>query len=276
MTTAECVAKLPPKQREENLMEFARKCIQLPPSLQSALVAQFARELQPCSTLGDFDAFIDCILPWKPGAEPFDGLKPMLSRAAIAPADMVRVLQRCVMNELYIPLVRRGEEGAEHFSKVALRLWEEFSALDEMNLDPIVYVKTKELADIFNLTRGMLNLSVGPGGPAVADIYMFCDRDGFQKKSAQKKIAYEALEQSKYYFDKLRTFTKYHKALAEHGGKVTEAIATMSSEPSIGDVVRLANEFRVWAAQLPQDSTKALIQVSETPQQRSVESRSAH
>lgn len=244
------IPKLQKQVRISHFQQLSQHGVEIPASVQSALIAQYAKETGCVASAGGLDELIEILVPSSSGG-PFDALKPRLAQSSLSPEETVKVMQRCLVNELLIPLIRQGEAVKDHMLAVAGRIVKALSETDEMSVDPVVQINMKEMCDIWHLVQGIIVILPMEDGASPDDISEFADPMQFKRKTSQKKVAFEAMQQNAWWTASLKTFVTYAAALATHGRDVKDALAKMRGEPTLTELADIASKFRVWTSEMP-------------------------
>ena len=84
--------------------------------------------------------------------------------------------------------MRGGEEQKGHMLHVAQRIGASFGALQDSDMDSVVFLKVREMTEIFRLTEGVITMMPEGASISIEDIADFADPDSYRKKRARHAL----------------------------------------------------------------------------------------
>ena len=71
---------------------------------------------------------------------------------------------------------------------VAQRIGASFGALQDSDMDSVVFLKVREMTEIFRLTEGVITMMPEGASISIEDIADFADPDSYRKKRARHAL----------------------------------------------------------------------------------------
>ena len=159
------------------------------------MVVQVAKESDLVAaqdmTLELVESFLDITLPWlRAGvAIPFDALKPRLcdSKGVTAFGEVIKILQRCFIEELLLPWVERGVQAKGSVAFAAPIIAKETADVEDHLDNAGIVACIKDISETFYITSALLSPIPGAFPVSTETLKSFADASK-TPRSSQKKV----------------------------------------------------------------------------------------
>lgn len=260
------IRSLSVESRNSNFRKLKAEGVKIPVVLQASLIAIYVKELNmkahASNDGGVWDKFAACLLPAelskskpppKDGAHAiFDPILPTLANSELSPNDTIKLWQRCIVEDILIPVVCEGEASETKLLALCTFLAKMFAPMADADLPPMMEACATEMLEVFNNIRGVCSTLPIPG-ISISDVKAFLDQS--VQQTAQKNIVLKALQQQPHYDNRMTSYIKHSAAMTLHGAAVVKAQQKLEEgTPADSDLRDIGANFCVWKAELPPES----------------------